>query len=139
MDVLGVEVIRRDEVRLAVNGADLVDLVRDVELPFASADDEVDLAGSYTGLHPDALLPPSRHLLGSPAAGLFDGEKAYVLGCTCGEAGCWPLLARIQIHDRTVSWSDFENGFRSEWKYEGLGPFNFDRAQYEAALRSPGR
>src|SRR5262249_2980377 len=137
MDVVSVAVVRTSEVRLAVNGEDLIDLVRNVERPFAEADGQPSLAGSYRGLPSGAALPPSEHLLGNPHPDLTSGEKAYVLGCTCGIAGCWPLLVRIQIHRDTVSWSDFEHGFRSpRWRYEGLGPFTFDRAQYESALEA---
>lgn len=59
-------------------------------------------------------------------------EKATLLGCTCGIASCWPLLARVKITRRYVLWHDFEQPHRSEtWSYHGFGPFLFHRKQYE--------
>jgi hypothetical protein len=114
------------EVRVLIDGRDLVDLARDAEAADASADGQPQLAGSYSGLHPSHWRElPERY---------GDG-RAAVLACECGEPGCWPLRARISIGAETVSWSDFEQPHRG-WCHDGLGPFVFDRAAYESAIAS---
>ena len=87
----------------------------------------------------------SRHtsalaILGSTYLGL-EAEQwpkpghAWLLGCDCGEVGCWPLEARISLTDETVMWSDFSQPHRDAWNYTDFGPFRFARDQYEAAIR----
>jgi hypothetical protein len=125
-------------VALRVNGRDLADLVRDVELPYAERDGQPDIAGSYMGLSPREALHPSRHLLDDPDLGLsaHDTTKTTLLACGgCGEPGCWPLLADVRVEDDVVRWSSFEQPYRPKWDLAALGPFTFERSQYEAALR----
>ncbi len=117
--------LRRGEegVEVRIDGHDLRDLVRAVELPHATAGGQPDLAGSYGGLPPDEWTQP----------GVYDTGHVAVLGCTCGVTECWPLLVRITRQADDVMWSDFRQPRRG-WPHEGLGPFTFARAQYESAL-----
>lgn len=62
------------------------------------------------------------------------GAKVPLLGCGCGEWGCWPLLARVETNRATVEWSEFEQPFRQERNYSGFGPFVFSRLAYDSAL-----
>ena len=133
---------RSGGLRILVNGRDLADLAREVELPFARGENAESIAGAYSGLPPDRnICPPSKHFLGQPSAVIYRyGNKVQVLGCECGEPGCWPLICRIEIRQKTVCWTDFEQPHRSgrsprpAWSYDTLGPFEFDRAQYEMAV-----
>jgi hypothetical protein len=61
--------------------------------------------------------------------------KTALLACGCGEAGCWDFLAAVTADRDTVRWSDFAQGHRPQWDYREFGPFEFDRVEYEAALR----
>lgn len=131
-------------VEVLVNGRSLNERAGEVEIPYAMEEVAPPIAGKYAGLLPEIVLPPSRHFLGEPARryrSVGGGEgKTAVLQCTCLEAGCWPLVARIAIGEDTVIWSDFEQPHRSResvpvrWYYDRLGPFVFSKAQYEAAL-----
>src|SRR5687767_7822211 len=138
MDILHLEVVRPahstyDVARPVINGRDLVDLVAAFERGFAG-----DLAGSYEPLAANDLVAPSRHLLGDPQR-LYQYAQGRValLGCECGESGCWPFVARIDLADDRVTWRDFAQPHRPQWSYAGFGPFVFDRAAYAAALRLP--
>ncbi|QIN82350.1 hypothetical protein GBA63_06555 [Rubrobacter tropicus] len=123
-----------DTVDIFVNGRSLLDLVREVELPFATRDGRPDRAGSYVGLPAEAIFMPSRRLLGVPDDRYDDWEgRISVLGC--GVVGCWPLHARITVQDDAVVWDDFEQPHRRRWRHDRLGPFVFEREEYEAALR----
>ena len=129
---------RADETRIFVNGRDLTDVIREIELPFARREGKPDLAGDYAGLPPEAVFFPSRRLLGRPEERYADRRgKISVLGCTCGDAGCWPLLVSIEPLEDRVVWRGFEQPHRSRWGYGGLGPFVFDRARYTAELERP--
>jgi hypothetical protein len=120
-------------VAIHINGVRLEDLARVVEQPFADAEGKPDLAGSYAGLAAATVAQGSRHFLGEPQDVWFDDGDTVLLGCICGESGCWPLTARVDVLDATVQWSGFRTGHRP-WDLSALGPFTFDRGQYERAL-----
>jgi hypothetical protein len=126
-----------DAVNVFVNGRNLVDIPREVELPFAAREGKPDLAGSYAGLPPEDVFLPSPRLLGEPTT-YYDHDssegKIAVLGCVCGEPDCWPFRVRITLREDVVIWSDFEQQHRTAWRYNEMGPFVFDRAQYLSAL-----
>jgi hypothetical protein len=125
------------QIKIEVNGSELPELVREVELPGARAEGDEELAGHYVGLVPGYVrMDLAGHFLGDGGAKLYevDEEKVQLLGCGCGEVGCSPLLARITVTEDSVTWDEFEQPARPEWDYEGLGPFTFERAQYERAL-----
>jgi hypothetical protein len=138
MDVLHLGVVRPGDspyhvARLVINGRDLVDLVATFERDFAG-----ELAGKYEPLPANDLVAPSRHLLGQPDRLYQYAEgRVALLGCECGESGCWPFVARIDAGDDRVTWRDFAQPQRPQWSYAGFGPFVFDRAAYEAAIRLP--
>ena len=130
------------EVRIVIDDRDLVDHARAVEAPQAAAEGAPDIAGTYVGLPWDDVCPPSRHYFGKPLT-LLDayGDRTQVLRCTCRESGCWPMTCRIAADDEVVTWSDFEQPHRSarsgsRWLYEGLGPFQFARSEFERALNA---
>jgi hypothetical protein len=133
-------------IRIFLNGRDLVDLLRKTELPFAHREGAESIAGAYSGLPPGPdTCPPSKHFLGDPSWEIYRyGNKTQVLGCECGEPGCWPLVCRITIDGAVVRWTEFEQPHRSgenslpAWSYDAFGPFQFDRQQYEAAVQQLG-
>ncbi len=89
---------------------------------------------SYGGLIPAHFDfgPLDLHYLGNSKT--RGGDRVPLLGCSCGEWGCWPLLARIASTQASVSWSEFEQPYRKKRDYSRFGPFRFVRAQYERAL-----
>jgi hypothetical protein len=128
-------------VHLVVDGQSFLDIIRNLEKPFAVAEGHPDLAGGYEGLPAASVLPPSRHFLGAPnEVWLKYGEKVSLYECVCGCPGCWPFLARVVVNSDSVCWSEFEQPHRGPksvagwWRYDALGPFVFDRGQYESHL-----
>jgi hypothetical protein len=125
------------ELQVLIDGVDLCDLVRL----------DASTASGYAGLHFSFSDLPglSRHLLGEPDPYLCYVGKAQVLGCECGEPACQPLVCCLQIDASTVQWSDFvypifgSGGRRGIRRYGGLGPFTFQRSQYEEALLAASR
>ena len=118
----------------------MAEWIRDPELPFARAEGFPGTAGTYAGLDrvelPDDLVA---HFLGGDGSHLHSGpqDKTVLLGCECGEVGCWPLMARIETTSESVRWTDFEQPHRrGRWSYEGANPLVFDRTQYEHAIEA---
>ena len=103
-------------VRPAVNGRDLIEIVGE--------------EGGFKGLDALDVLPPSRHFFGESDAKYH--ESGLVLVCNCGYTECGSLSASMIVADESVTWTDFGD---PGWKpYPGIGPFKFDRNQYEQAL-----
>lgn len=121
------------EVRILVNGERLEVLAREVELESAAAEGNLKLAGSYAPLTLSDIRSDRRHFLAAPVAQWFEDGDTVLMGCPCGEWGCWPLTARVDVEPSTVRWHGFRNGHR-DWDLGALGPFEFDRVQYEAAI-----
>ena len=117
------------QVRVVIDGRDLVEHVKVLELPWARAEEHEDIAGGYSGLSPEQWrnLPEQ-----------YGDGRVAVLGCECGEVGCWPLRVRITVDATTVTWSDFQQPHR-DWNYAGLGPFLFSRQRYEDEVTRIGR
>lgn len=101
--------------------------------------------GEYIGLAVSEL--PSGYFLaqtdGFCWATFADDQpgRTLLLRCTCGELGCWPLSAIIDVEPDRIIWRDFRHGHRERWRYKKLGDggrFIFDRQQYEEALVSAG-
>lgn len=125
-----------EAVSIFINGRDLLERAREVELPFAVRDGHPDLAGGYIGLPVGSVFWPSRRLMGKPDERYDSGVgRISVLGCVCGDVGCWPLQARITVREDVVVWHDFMQPHRRRWDYSEMGPFTFDRGAYEAELR----
>jgi|APSaa5957512622_1039677.scaffolds.fasta_scaffold103965_2 hypothetical protein len=144
------------QAQILINGEDLIEIVRKIELPHAEREyderiaagespDEVGkrgvLAGKYLHMPREFFLPPAPNFFGEPYDHGFicspddpANEKSILLSCTCGITECWFLLAKITVNENTVTWSDFEQ-FHRDWIYD-FGPVIFDRKQYEAAFES---
>ena len=124
-------------VTIEINGEDLIDIVRRHELPFARAEGFPFIAGDYTGLPPQDVLPPSYHFMAEPSDTLYmSGGKMKILTCSgCPKPECWPLYAEIVVEDDRILWKGFEQPRRAGvWVYDKLGPFCFSRKEYMLAL-----
>jgi hypothetical protein len=95
-------------------------------------------AGGYGALVPErrAVGDLGAYLRGEQGHRPRGAGRVVLLGCECGEAGCWPLEASVTRTADAVTWSEFRQPHRPERTYHGFGPFTFDRRQYEAAVAS---
>jgi len=106
---------------IRLDDRDPLELVRDVERPFAAAEGHPDLAGKYEALPAEMAVPD----LASE-----DTKKVSIYDCECGCFGCWPLRVRISKSENMTVWSDFEQPHRgpntraSWWRYDKLGPLS---------------
>lgn len=112
-----------------VDGRSLIEILREIELPYAQAEGQPERAGEYLGLSPRVAFLPSRHLLdpdwwmerlwyGNPAGA---DDKTTLLVCgDCGDQACWGFRARIELVRGTSSkrgdqivWRGLEQHWRS--------------------------
>jgi len=117
-----------------IDGKSLISILKEVELPFAKSEGSPSIAGAYDGVPKDIVKLPSEHLLGKPKRRYSYEGKSSVLECNCGESGCWSFITKVEVDEKKVRWSNFEQIHRPNWKYEAIGEFIFDRQQYEQAL-----
>lgn len=126
-----------DAVDIFVNGRNLVEIVREAERPFRAREGRPDRVSDYVGLSPEETFLTSPRLLGEPTT-FYDHDSAEgkiaVLGCGCGDVGCWPFRVRIKPQEDVVIWDGFEQPHRPAWRYDDLRPFVFDRSQYFSVL-----
>jgi hypothetical protein len=114
-----------------IDGRSLVDLAGEFEAAAAYKP-----AGGYSGIVPAYFKfgPLETYYLGTNARQWPKAGTAWLLGCDCGEVGCWPLAARVVATQDQVSWSGFSQPHRPQWDYSAFGPFTFDRAAYDLAV-----
>lgn len=116
-----------------IDGTSLSDLAQAYEISRGYDDP----AGGYGGLVPKYLDygPLDEYFL---ARGESPGRQAngaqYLLGCQCGDVGCWPLMGRIIASKGAYEWRDFLNPCRDARDYKGLGPFRFEASAYVHAI-----
>ncbi|AXH95177.1 hypothetical protein [Ornithinimicrobium avium] len=114
------ESVSYDTVDLILDGKNLVEWLR----PYA----------------PPGLDPPEYlgHRFGTNMTELLLGRgpvdasgRAALLGCTCSDINCGPLLVLIDVEPETVTWSHFGRGPDIEYDWLEL---QFDRDTYVMAL-----
>jgi hypothetical protein len=116
-----------------VDNVSLVDLVSGYE--HAS---DFRVPGKYAGLVIDHFKfgDLTAYLMGEPQSDYWANRDVIaLLGCDCGEIGCWPLEAQVIVDDSLVTWRGFAQPHRPTRDYGTFGPFAFRRNQYERAVR----
>jgi hypothetical protein len=116
-----------------IDSVSLVDLVCGFER--AAGDD---VPGAYAGIVLDHFNVGdlTAYLSGHPDSAYWAKRGVIaLLGCDCGEVGCWPLEARVVVDEDLVTWRGFAQPYRPKRDYGSFGPFAFRRSQYERAVR----
>ena len=137
-------------INIYINERNLIDLVQEIERREDPVQPSEPLPQSYVGLHPEYYRDFAREFLGQHERG-----NSILLICTCLEDMCNCITGKVEINPGTVTWSDikspwlsskspspwvdFEDAEKAGWypvDYSALGPFTFNRRQYEDALKS---
>lgn len=116
-----------------VNGLRLTHLIAEFE-----KSQKYEPPGSYAGIIPEWFNYGAldKYFLGEAEGDSYWSKLGgvYLLGCQCGEVGCWPLLCRIRNENTRVIWEGFQQPHRKARDYSHFGPFVFEGAQYRSAL-----
>lgn len=116
-----------------VDGRSFVELVTEYEESHGWED-----AGIHEGLvlGLEELHDLRRYLLDGQSLEQFGPTGTVLLGCTCGIVDDGPFFGALVVTNEQVTWLDFKNPMAVglDWDYSDLGPFVFDRAQYEQAI-----
>ena len=117
-----------------VDGVMLTALVEEFERGHGLTDP----AGGYGGLIPEHFDygPLDRYFLGKSETLTGGPGGIFVLGCSCGEVGCWPLACVVSVRDGEIIWQSFEQPHRPTRDYSLFGSFVFELKQYMEALRT---
>lgn len=122
-----------------INGNNLIELLKEIELPFASIEGHPEMAGHYEGIPPLLSLPPHKHFWGVASVEDYqypERQVALFENKSSGIPGEWTFTARIDVTGESVKWSDFRQQHRPKWDYSPFGTWTFDLVAYRNALRA---
>ena len=117
------------EVRLLIDGTDLMDIVTEFETELSrAAGAAVPGGGGYRGLE----LHRARETLLGASDKYYEylGVGLTVFVCGCGIKECGALYVRIRDVGGNYLWDRFSALGRDPFDYRGLGLFTFDRDAY---------
>ena len=121
------------EIAPIVNGLHLSDLIEQFEQSLGFKP-----AGGYGGIVLDYFWQGSLmdYFLGAKGHDYWERiGKITLLACGgCGDEGCWPLEAKVDVSESHVKWSNFGQPHRNDRDYSEFGPFVFGRPEYEKAV-----
>jgi hypothetical protein len=118
-----------------INGKNLIQMLREYELPFATKEGSPNIAGGYAGMHPEDFL---YWYLSADWPG--DGVHSILTCAGCGEVGCWPMMISATEDDDKVKWSDFHQPHRgpeskaTSWDYSDFPSFEFSKENHESEI-----
>jgi len=100
-----------------------------------------DLASCLGWFVPEENVKAVRRLLLEDPADLPNNRRSLYVCAECGDLGCGAVSAVIEVAGDHVMWRDF--GFQNNYEdeiisagYAGIGPLVFDKAEYDAVIRS---
>lgn len=105
-----------DVVEIYIDGVEIVEIFRKIEVPYCEQEGHPNLAGDYGHI-------PAKELYRDLSEATIEGSYSYDLGvypvCCggCGEPGCWSVTFRVRESDEFIWWYKFEHE-RREWKYD---------------------
>ena len=117
-------------VEIYVDGEKLLDIIREIEAPYAKEEGYPELAGAYGHISPKDLY----FGLGTALIENSDAcdNKVYLFCCEdCGDILCWSISFMVKEDEKYVYWYDFKHEHRN-WKYDLT--FRFEKEENEEGL-----
>lgn len=117
-------------VEIYIDGVEIVEIFRRVELPYCEQEGHPDMAGSYGHESAKQLF---RDLINAPKESSLTYEMGvYPVCCrSCGMSCCWAVTFHIREDENFVWWYQFEHEHR-DWEYNL--EFKFTKTDYAAAM-----
>ena len=116
-----------------INDRKLMDIIRDVEMSFAEKEGNPNIAGSYMGLSPEGLFPPSRYFYGEEK--LKNGKIALYRCRSCGDIDCNTLLTKITKTPKLIIWHEFEQPNRTQYMLDRAREIFKDEPDFEERMK----
>ncbi|MDR0443217.1 MAG: hypothetical protein LBH44_07425 [Treponema sp.] len=123
-------------INIYINGKKLSDILKEYEKQF-----DEKIAGKYDGIPLSYFGDIIKHFTGKIDKDMLNyNGKTQLLGCACGEAGCWPFLSKIKTNNNILTWNEYEQPHRKinssggYWDYSNLQSFTFNKIDYENNL-----
>ena len=118
-------------VEIYINNREIIDILKEIELPFAEEEGHPSLAGGYGHNVPKFLY---ESLNDAFVEGTYNQQCGVEILCCgdCGFPGCWSAVAYVRQDDDFVYWENFRQNHRKNWKYNLS--YKFDRAEYEKEM-----
>ena len=118
-------------VEIYINGQELVDIVREIEDPFAQKEGHPNIAGAYGHNTPKFLYKELSEAFDDNS---YSSKYGVPLLCCrdCGVWGCWDIDVMVRRDDEFVYWENFRQGHRKNWLYNLS--YKFDRTEYEREI-----
>lgn len=116
---------------------DFLDFVIDGHSLSAVVGDQISCLG---WLVPEENARAARRLLLEEPADLPDNRRSLYVCPECGDIGCGAVSLVVESIGNKIIWRDFgyENNYEGEVRadgFEDLGPFVFDRSEYENVIK----
>lgn len=118
-------------VEIYIDGVEIAEIFRRIEVPYCKAEGHPDLAGDYGHLSAKSLYID---LTEATTKGSFSYEiGVYPLCCgICGEPGCWSVTFHVCEDGEYVWWYGFEHEHR-DWEYNL--EFKFLKRDYDVEIK----
>jgi len=131
-----IEGSKRKSASIIINGINLVDRLKEYELPFAKREGHESIAGQYIEQMPGVLY---RKLTKPADYDIEENGKVTILICECREEGCWPMNIKVIKTQNSVIWTEFEQPHRDidsdrYWDYTEFGQYEFPIHEYELQI-----
>jgi len=123
-------------VDILIDKQNIIELLKQYELPFARKEGSPNIAGGYLGLSAKSLY---HQLTRDVSKGWPKGDRCILTCNDCLEDGCWPMFLTVEETENEIIWKDFQQPHRGKhskvyWDYSKFGPFVFDKTEYEKKL-----
>jgi len=118
-----------------INGVCLLDLIRELEAPFAEKEDPPMKPADY-GHNPSCYMAEQFSTALTPDDYYYDyGVELYC--CSgCGESGCWSVVCKFREDGDHILMTEFHHNHRQNWQYPVS--FRFTRENFDAEMRKLG-
>ncbi len=118
-------------VEIIIDGKKLIDIISEIEIPYAAEEGHPDLAGAYGHIPPSDLYAD---LIDATTDEFLVNYGVYLFCCDdCGEPGCWSVRLKVKEEESFIYWYGFEHEHRKGWNYN-LN-YRFKKSAYEQALQ----
>lgn len=118
-------------VEIYINGREIVEILKEIETPYAMEEGHPKLAGAYGHNAAKTLYEDLREAM---TEGTYCQENGVELLCCkeCGESGCWSVRVSVRQDEEYIYWEQFQHNHR-KWNYDIS--FQFTKKDYERAMQ----